>query len=245
MSADVQFGAAAASVYDSLIGEALPAGETLDRLRDHLCDARVLEVGVGTGRVAIPAAELARELVGIDHSPSMLDVLRSKPLPANLTIVEADYRAPLPFRCEFDAAYSVLGSVAYVSSRDELTRVLSHVARVLRPGAVFALDYYATAAYRPLVELHTVTLPAADGDTTFTVTLDGADRMTMVTRMEIGGREPIEFAERILLIESAEVLACLAAAGFDVKHVDASDGGQPYDWYVARRSGQAGGGAAC
>jgi SAM-dependent methyltransferase len=39
----------------------------------------ILELGVGTGRVAIPLAERGFEVFGIDVSPKMVEVLRRKP----------------------------------------------------------------------------------------------------------------------------------------------------------------------
>lgn len=239
MSLDVQYGTVAASVYDSLISAAVPADDAVARLRPYLSGARALEIGIGTGRVAIPAAQLAAELVGVDNSEPMLELCRAKPLPPNLALVEADFRQPLPLEGPFDLAYSTLGSLAYVDSREQLTEALGHVRQLLKPGGVLVLDYYATCVYRPLVELHTVTVPTPHhgGTSTFTITLDGADVLTMATRVDQAGTEAVEFAERILLIEPAEVEACLTKAGFRVEHVDLSDGAQSHDWYVARGTG--------
>lgn len=240
MSLQVQYGPAAASVYDSLIVGMLPLDEaTVQRLRPFVTGVRALELGVGTGRVALTASEWATALVGLDNSPDMLAVLRRKPLPENLSLVEADFRRPLPVEGQFDTAYATLGSLACVASVTELTAVLRNVADVLRPGGTLLFDYYATAAYRPLIEAHTVTMPAPHhgGVATFTVTLDDADVMTMATRVDEDGKDPVEFSERILLVERAEVQECLAVAGFEVEEIEPSDGTQAYDWYTARRFG--------
>ncbi|WP_424216407.1 class I SAM-dependent DNA methyltransferase (plasmid) [Streptomyces sp. BI20] len=236
MTHDVQYGPAVASVYDSLIAPAMPAHEALDRLRPHVTGARVLEIGVGTGRVAGPVAGVAAELVGVDNSRPMLDAFRAKGLPPNTTLVEADFRAPLPVTGPFDAAYATMGSLACVESRAELTRALRHVAALLRPGGTLSLEYYATAAYRPLVEQHTFTVPTPHhgGVATFTVTLDEADVLTMTTSVTDGDAPPVEFAERVLLIERDEVEAALTAAGLTVEAVHPAEGHQPYDWYTAR-----------
>ena len=57
----------------------------------------VLELGCGTGRVAIPIAEAGVDIVGLDSSPAMLEVARRKiegsgSAAAHLTLVEADMR---------------------------------------------------------------------------------------------------------------------------------------------------------
>ncbi|CAL9446379.1 class I SAM-dependent DNA methyltransferase [Streptomyces radiopugnans] len=232
----VQYGTAVASVYDSLIAPAMPAEVAVDRLRPYVAGARVLEVGVGTGRVAVPVAALAREVVGVDNSRPMLAEFRAKGVPANVSLVEADFRRPLPLQGRFGAAYSTMGSLACVHSREELTAALAHVREVLEPGATLSLEYYSTAVYRPLVELGTVTVPMPHhgGTTTFTTTVDDADVLTMGTLVEKDGEAPVEFAEQVLLIERDEVEACLVRAGFAVQEVVPAEELLPYDWYTAR-----------
>lgn len=233
---DVQYGAAVASVYDSLIAPALPAEAAVDRLRPCVTGARVLEIGVGTGRVAVPVAAIAAEVVGLDNSRPMLDEFRAKTVPGNVSLVQADFRAPLPVTGPFDAAYSTMGSLACVTDREQLTAALSHVRDVLAPGATLSLEYYATGTYRPLVAQHTVTMPTPHhgGTTTFTITLDDRDVLTMGTRIDEAGKPPVEFSEHVLLIERDEVEVCLNRAGFTVEHVYAAESPQPYDWYTAR-----------
>ncbi|MBY8870994.1 class I SAM-dependent methyltransferase [Micromonospora sp. PLK6-60] len=240
MIREVQYGPAVASVYDSLIAPAMPAGDAIARLRPHLVGARALEVGVGTGRVAVPAAAVAAELVGVDNSGPMLDEFRAKGVPANVRLVRADFREPLPLDGRFDAAYSTMGSIACVASRDELVTALSHVRDVLVPGAPLLFEYYATAAYRPLVELGSVTVPTPHhgGSSTFTITLDGADLLTMHTRVDAAPLPTVEFSERVLLIERAEVENCLLRAGFLVEQFWPAEGMQPYDWYLTRNGGK-------
>jgi len=56
----------------------------------------VLEIGIGTGRVAIPLAEAGIPVVGVDDSPAMLDVLRGKlessETAGNIELFEGDMR---------------------------------------------------------------------------------------------------------------------------------------------------------
>jgi len=233
---DVQYGPAVASVYDSLIALAMPAEDAIVRLRPYLAGARVLEIGVGTGRVAVLAAAIADRLVGVDNSAPMLEEFRAKGVPANVELVEADFRRPLPFGPEFAAAYSTMGSLACVRSRAELIASLGHVRDVLVPGGSLSLEYYSASAYRPLVELRTVTVPTPHhgGASTFTITLDEADVLTIETRVETDSAPPVHFSEQVLLIGPAEVQTCLLRAGFVVEHVHMAVGVQPYDWYIAR-----------
>jgi SAM-dependent methyltransferase len=66
---------------------------------------RVLEVGIGTGRIAVPLAEAGVRLVGIDISPAMLAVLRGKRRDIDVILAEAA-RPPLQ-DASFDAALFV------------------------------------------------------------------------------------------------------------------------------------------
>ncbi|MGL4744765.1 MAG: class I SAM-dependent methyltransferase [Dermatophilaceae bacterium] len=235
MTLDVQYGQEVSSVYDSLIGSAVPVEATIDRLRPHLTGADALEIGVGTGRVARPVAELARHLVGVDNSRWMLEQFRAGGVPSNVELVEADARRPLPLERRFDAAYSTMGSMACVRSRDKLVTALGHIHDVVTPGASFSMEYYSVDTYRPLADLDTMRIrtPDDDGHASFTTTLEG-DVLTMQTCVEKDGALPVRFAEQVLLIEPDDVAACLREAGFVVEHRYRAQRPEPYDWYLAR-----------
>lgn len=236
MIQDVQYGSAAASVYDALISANVPAEPTLEKLRPHVTGARVLEIGVGTGRMAVPVAGIAREVVGLDNSLPMLDRFRAKSVPPNVTLVEADFREPLPLAPGFGAAYSMLGSLCCVRTRDELVAAFTHVRDVLDAGGVLCMEYYATEVYRMTARLGTVTVPSpgGSGTTTLTARIDEHDVLTVSTLIEEPDRAPVSFDEQVLLIDRSEVEECLAAAGFTVEHAVPAEEMQPYDWYTAR-----------
>ncbi|MCX4670636.1 class I SAM-dependent methyltransferase [Streptomyces sp. NBC_01381] len=242
MTSSVQYGDAVASVYDSLISSAVDIGPSVERLRPYVAGSRVLEIGVGTGRIAIPVAAIAAEVVGVDNSDPMLSIFRAKGVPGNVTLVEADFRNELPVNGAFDAAYSTLGSLACVRSREELVGALSHVRDVLKPGGSLSFEYYAKQAYEPLLQQQSVTFPDTRGGglVTVTATVDEGDLLTLGTRIEANEEiaentvPAVEFSERVLLIGHEEVESCVAAAGFAVEGVDLGGGLGPYDWYTVR-----------
>ena len=127
-----------ADVYDSVysyIKEDIPF--YLDAARE--ARGPVLELGCGTGRVAIPIAQAGIEVVGLDSSGAMLDVARRKardlgPGADKLTLLNADMRdfsldrtfplVIIPFR----------GFLSLLTVEDQ-TRALLNVKRHLAPGA--------------------------------------------------------------------------------------------------------------
>ena len=97
--------------------------------------SRVLEVGVGTGRVALPLAALVRDVTGVDLSTRMLGQLITKRGACRVAVARAD-AVQLPFRSGcFDA---VLG-VHFFHLVPRWREALAEVGRVLRRGAPLLL----------------------------------------------------------------------------------------------------------
>lgn len=94
-------------------------------------DARLLEIGVGTGRIALPLSLHVGEYVGVDISTAMMDKLRARMDGHPIRLMQAD-AAHLPLASgAFDAAVAV--HVFHLVG--EAAAALREVARALRPGA--------------------------------------------------------------------------------------------------------------
>ena len=108
-------------------------------------DGPVLELGCGTGRVALPVVKAGATLVGVDFSAPMLARARRRLMRARLTdralLVRGDIRH-LPFRSRngFGLVMAPYGILQSLTSERDLQSTLESVARVLRPGGLFALD---------------------------------------------------------------------------------------------------------
>jgi SAM-dependent methyltransferase len=100
-------GDAAADVYDELFTSRLgDAGPAAALLADLASGGRTLELGIGTGRVALPLAALGVEVWGIDASTKMVERLRAKAGGADLPVVIGDFAdvdVPGSFRLVFVA----------------------------------------------------------------------------------------------------------------------------------------------
>lgn len=105
---------------------------------------RVLELGAGTGRLAIPIAKAGVPLVGIDRSDAMLARARRRarraPARPALALVRGDIRA-LPFRSRsFAMVMAPYGMLQSLTRERDLGATLAAVARVLVPGGLFGID---------------------------------------------------------------------------------------------------------
>jgi SAM-dependent methyltransferase len=123
----------AAGYYDETRGfppgQAGPIAALFCRAGELTPDSRVLEVGTGTGRIALPLAPHVRALFGVDLARPMLDRLCAKRAGEPVHIAQADAtRLPFPSSV-FDAAVSV--HVLHLIGNWQ--GVLQEVARVLHP----------------------------------------------------------------------------------------------------------------
>jgi len=71
------YGRSFADVYDAWYSDVSDVVATVTHVRELSRNGRILELGVGTGRIALPLADAGLDVVGIDASGEMLDVLRA------------------------------------------------------------------------------------------------------------------------------------------------------------------------
>lgn len=88
------YGEAFADVYDEWYERVSDVEATVERVAALAGAGAVLELGVGTGRLALPLAGRGVDVWGLDASPSMLARLRAKAGGAALHVVRADMAAP-------------------------------------------------------------------------------------------------------------------------------------------------------
>ncbi|WP_395293770.1 class I SAM-dependent DNA methyltransferase [Kitasatospora hibisci] len=137
------YGSAFASVYDHV----LPQGAEVLRVVDGLAGLHpggglpTLELGVGTGRIALPLSARVGPITGVDASPAMLDVLRAAidTSGADVTPVLDDIRT---YRDEqaYGLVYCVCNTLSLLLDRDDQRKVIRHAAEALAPGGVLVIE---------------------------------------------------------------------------------------------------------
>jgi DNA-binding transcriptional ArsR family regulator len=120
--------------WDRLSAEILPSAPYLERLLEAVppCES-LLEVGVGTGALLPQLLRLAKRVVGVDHSPAMLQEARGRCADADLRLGEMSH---LPLS-DAEVETVVLNMVFHHA--EEPARVLGEIARVLTPGGTLVI----------------------------------------------------------------------------------------------------------
>jgi ubiquinone/menaquinone biosynthesis C-methylase UbiE len=125
----------AAHFYDDTRG--FPAGEDwavaalISQANGLTATSRILEIGIGTGRIALPLASHVGALYGVDISRPMMQRLRAKQDDETIHLAEAD-AARLPFQAHsFDGVVAV--HVFHLIP--DWQGVMAELTRTLRPGA--------------------------------------------------------------------------------------------------------------
>jgi SAM-dependent methyltransferase len=129
-----------AGVYDEhhALMDPVPAVEFLAGLAGS---GRVLELAIGTGRVALPLAGRGITVEGIDASEAMVERLRAKPGGELIPVVIGDM-ADVPASGPFTVVYLVFNTLFGLLSQARQAECFRNVARVLGPGGVFVIECF-------------------------------------------------------------------------------------------------------
>jgi SAM-dependent methyltransferase len=106
---------------------------------------RVVELGVGTGRIAVPTAQAGIPVIGVDSSRGMLEVCRARARAAGvaslLDLRAGDLRNP-PVDERVRLVTCPFRSFLHLASDDDRRRALTAACRLLVPGGRLAFDVF-------------------------------------------------------------------------------------------------------
>jgi SAM-dependent methyltransferase len=98
-----------------------------------------LELGIGTGRIALPLASRGVPVHGIDLSEAMVARLRAKPGGDAIGVTIGDF-ATTTVEGEFSVAYLVFNTINNLTTQDEQVACFQNVAAQLEPGGCFVVE---------------------------------------------------------------------------------------------------------
>ena len=161
------YGDAIADIYDLWYGDKPDTAAAVDRLAalaDHVPGAPVLELGIGTGRLALPLVAHGLDVWGVDASNAMVDQLREKPHGDRPSVAVGDMAdvdltsVPGGESARFGLVYVAINTFFNLTTREAQQRCLQRVHDVLVDGGRFVLEAFVPAVDRPtnLVEARTV-----------------------------------------------------------------------------------------
>src|SRR5215469_5006277 len=98
-----------------------------------------LELGIGTGRIALPLARRGVPVHGIDLSRAMVARLRAKPGGDAIGVTFGDF-ATATVRQTFSLAYLVFNTIMNLTTQDAQVACFRNVAAHLEPGGCFLIE---------------------------------------------------------------------------------------------------------
>jgi SAM-dependent methyltransferase len=153
-----------ADVYDAWFGDYLDAAPAVDRLASLATlngPGPVLELGIGTGRVALPLVARGLDVHGVDASEAMVAQLRAKPGGMDIPVTIGDF-SEMPTAGAFALIFVVAGSFFELPSQEAQVRCFENVARRLRPGGLFAIHGLVPDASRSAGDQDIRLIPTGD-----------------------------------------------------------------------------------
>ncbi len=133
------YGASIAEEYDGLWEGLVDTDTAVACLADLAGDGPVLELGVGTGRLALPLVAQGLSVHGVDASEAMLDQLRAKPGGDTLPVTVGDF-AEVEVPGPFSLVVLALNTIFALPSQDAQVACFTNAARHLHPGGRFVIE---------------------------------------------------------------------------------------------------------
>jgi SAM-dependent methyltransferase len=121
-------------MFDPAVVEA-----TVDFLADLAGSGRALELGIGTGRIAVPLAARGVPVHGIDMSRAMVARLREKPGAEQIGVTIGDF-ATTTVDGAFSVAYLVFNTIENLTTQAAQVACFRNVAAHLEPGGCFVVE---------------------------------------------------------------------------------------------------------
>lgn len=114
--------------------------QTVNMLAELVGDDDALELGVGSGRVALPLAQKCRTVWGIDNSPWMLAELEKRNSQSNVVAMQGSATNFDLEKKDFKIIYFISWGLAILLSDEEKERCFQQVSRHLKTSGLFVVE---------------------------------------------------------------------------------------------------------
>jgi hypothetical protein len=111
----------------------------VDFLAELAGDGAALELGIGTGRIALPLVQRGVRVHGIDLSEAMVARLKAKPGAEEIDVTIGDF-ATTAVEGTFSLAYLVFNTINNLTTQGEQVACFENVASHLEPGGAFVIE---------------------------------------------------------------------------------------------------------
>jgi SAM-dependent methyltransferase len=135
------FGEDVAARYDGTEGEFAAAAveAVVDFLVPLAGSGAALELGIGTGRIALPLSKRGVRVHGIDLSTAMVARLQEKPGAEDVGVTIGDF-ATTTVEGSFSLVYLVFNTISNLTTQDEQVACFQNAAAHLDPGGCFVVE---------------------------------------------------------------------------------------------------------
>ena len=113
----------------------------VDFLANLACDGAALEMGIGTGRIALPLSQKGVNVQGIDLSPDMIQQLQSKPRAESIGVTIGDF-ATTKVNGSFQLVFLVFNTITNLTSQKSQVECFRNAAEHLVPGGCFVIETF-------------------------------------------------------------------------------------------------------
>jgi ubiquinone/menaquinone biosynthesis C-methylase UbiE len=213
--------AAAVSTYAATMHRTSRANTVKNRIeieliRRGITGNTILDVGVGTGRAAIPLARAGYSVTGMDVSLAMLEQARREAGDLELSLVAGDVAA-LPFG---DASFDSIVSLNCITHFPHWKAILAEWARAVRDGGRLVFDLFSLDYFQAISKAYGLTVEQLRGKEI----TDPSHYLTRITSDEL-----VAYAATLgLSVESATPYAAVLGGGNTAFWFSKAAGPGPY-----------------
>ncbi|WP_043628441.1 class I SAM-dependent DNA methyltransferase [Nonomuraea candida] len=141
----VAYGPEWSARWEAEFGDQPDTQDAADYLAGLANGRAVLELGIGTGRLALPLLDRGLAVTGVDNSPWMIEQLRAKPRGDEIHVVEGDF-ADVKVDGEFGLAFISRFALSALTTQEAQVQCFENVAAHLAPGGFFVVELLAPAS---------------------------------------------------------------------------------------------------